>query len=80
MCYSWWCLSALAILGRLHWIDRDALSAFILQCQVCLMFKGVPMCLASALGADAMSRHVVEAGSDSQPYRCSGGSDLPSSM
>ena len=33
VCYSWWCLSALAILGRLHWIDRDALSAFILQCQ-----------------------------------------------
>ena len=34
VCYSWWCLSALAILRRLHWIDRDALSAFILQCQV----------------------------------------------
>lgn len=34
VCYSWWCLSALAILDRLHWIDRDALCAFILQCQV----------------------------------------------
>ncbi len=34
VCYSWWCLSCLAILGRLHWIDRDALSAFILDCQV----------------------------------------------
>ena len=34
VCYSWWCLSALSILDRLHWIDRDALSSFILQCQV----------------------------------------------
>ena len=33
MCYSWWCLSALAILGRLHWIDGAALSRFILFCQ-----------------------------------------------
>lgn len=33
VCYSWWCLSALAILGRLDWIDRDALTAFILSCQ-----------------------------------------------
>ena len=34
VCYSWWCLSALAILGRMHWIDRPALAAFILHCQV----------------------------------------------
>lgn len=34
VCYSWWCLTALSILNRLHWIDRDALSSFILQCQV----------------------------------------------
>lgn len=33
MCYSWWCLSCLSILGRLHWIDRDALARFILDCQ-----------------------------------------------
>ena len=33
VCYSWWCLSALAILGRLHWIDGAALSRFILFCQ-----------------------------------------------
>ena len=33
VCYSWWCLSALAILGRLHWIDQPALTAFILDCQ-----------------------------------------------
>ena len=34
VCYSWWCLSALSLLGRTHWIDRARLSAFILQCQV----------------------------------------------
>ena len=33
VCYSWWCLSALAILKRLHWIDRPALTHFILNCQ-----------------------------------------------
>lgn len=34
VCYSWWCLSCLAILGRLHWIDQQALTRFILYCQV----------------------------------------------
>ena len=29
-----WCLSALALLGRTHWIDRAELSRFILFCQV----------------------------------------------
>ena len=33
VCYSWWCLSALAILGRLHWVDGAALRDFILDCQ-----------------------------------------------
>ncbi|KAK9812584.1 hypothetical protein WJX73_010430 [Symbiochloris irregularis] len=33
VCYSWWCLSALSILGRLHWIDQTALQDFILSCQ-----------------------------------------------
>ena len=42
VCYSWWCLSALAILDRLHWIDRDALCSFILQCQVPPLPKLVP--------------------------------------
>jgi geranylgeranyl transferase type-2 subunit beta len=36
VCYSWWCLSCLAILGRLHWIDQEALTRFILYCQVCV--------------------------------------------
>ena len=34
VCYSWWCLSALAILGRQHWIDEASLTRFILFCQV----------------------------------------------
>ena len=34
VCYSWWCLSALSILGRLHWIDGAKLTKFILSCQV----------------------------------------------
>ena len=33
MCYSWWVLSSLSILGRLHWIDQAALARFILKCQ-----------------------------------------------
>lgn len=34
VCYSWWVLSSLAMIDRLHWIDRDKLVAFILSCQV----------------------------------------------
>lgn len=33
VCYSWWCLSCLAILKRLHWVDQHALTRFILHCQ-----------------------------------------------
>ena len=33
VCYSWWVLSSLSMLGRVHWIDRDALVRFILSCQ-----------------------------------------------
>ena len=33
VCYSWWVLSSLAIIERTHWIDRDALTTFILKCQ-----------------------------------------------
>lgn len=32
VCYSWWVVSALAVLGRTSWIDADALAAFILRC------------------------------------------------
>ena len=34
VCYSWWVMSSLAMIDRLHWIDGDKLTAFILRCQV----------------------------------------------
>ncbi|KAK6509112.1 hypothetical protein TWF481_003875 [Arthrobotrys musiformis] len=33
VCYSWWVLSSLAMLGKLHWIDQDKLVGWILSCQ-----------------------------------------------
>jgi len=33
VCYSWWVLSSLAMIDRLHWIDSSRLSSFILRCQ-----------------------------------------------
>lgn len=33
VCYTWWCLSCLHILERLHWIDQTALKRYILYCQ-----------------------------------------------
>jgi geranylgeranyl transferase type-2 subunit beta len=33
VCYSWWVLSALSCLDRLHWINGDKLVAWILECQ-----------------------------------------------
>ncbi|TIB67526.1 hypothetical protein E3P77_01470 [Wallemia ichthyophaga] len=33
VCYSWWVLSALSILHRLHWINKDKLISFILSAQ-----------------------------------------------
>lgn len=37
-CYSWWTAASLAIIGRLHWINGDRLTAFVLRCQVRVMF------------------------------------------
>lgn len=34
VCYSWWVGSSLAMIGRLHWVDGEALKGFILRCQV----------------------------------------------
>ena len=34
VCYSWWVGSSLAMINRLHWIDREKLARFILRCQV----------------------------------------------
>ena len=33
VCYSWWILSVLSIMGRVSWINKDKLEAFILKCQ-----------------------------------------------
>ena len=33
VCYSWWILSALSILGRVSWINGTKLATFILKCQ-----------------------------------------------
>jgi geranylgeranyl transferase type-2 subunit beta len=33
VCYSWWVLSALSILGKISWIDRTKLGDFIIECQ-----------------------------------------------
>lgn len=34
VCYSWWVLSSLAMIGKLHWVNGDKLTRFILECQV----------------------------------------------
>ncbi|PWZ02445.1 terpenoid cyclases/Protein prenyltransferase [Testicularia cyperi] len=33
VCYSWWVLSSLSVIGRLHWINAEKLSRFILSAQ-----------------------------------------------
>lgn len=35
VCYSWWILSVLSIIGRTSWVDKQALTAFILRSQDC---------------------------------------------
>lgn len=34
VCYSWWVLSSLIMIDRVHWIDKGKLVKFILDCQV----------------------------------------------
>lgn len=34
VCYSWWVLSSLTMIDRAHWIDKDKLIKFIIDCQV----------------------------------------------
>jgi len=38
VCYSWWVATSLAMLNKLHWIDGEKLTAFILRCQVSDLF------------------------------------------
>ncbi|CAL5012893.1 unnamed protein product [Urochloa decumbens] len=33
VCYSWWVLSSLIMIDRVHWIDKKKLTKFILNCQ-----------------------------------------------
>ncbi|OCF62302.1 geranylgeranyl transferase type-2 subunit beta [Kwoniella mangroviensis CBS 10435] len=33
VCYSWWCLASISILGKLNWINKDKLINFILGAQ-----------------------------------------------
>ncbi|KAL0255546.1 hypothetical protein I308_100351 [Cryptococcus tetragattii IND107] len=33
VCYSWWCLASLSIIGKIHWINADKLIKFILSAQ-----------------------------------------------
>ncbi|KAJ6694495.1 hypothetical protein OIU85_005201 [Salix viminalis] len=33
VCYSWWVLSSLIMIDRVHWINKDKLVKFILNCQ-----------------------------------------------
>lgn len=42
VCYSWWVLSSLAMIGRQHWIDGDKLTRFILRCQVRTFLISIP--------------------------------------
>ena len=39
VCYSWWVLSSLSIIGRLSWIDSKALKKFILARYHCFTIK-----------------------------------------
>lgn len=34
VCYSWWVLSSLTMIDRVHWIDKEKLVKYILDCQV----------------------------------------------
>ncbi|WVN86270.1 uncharacterized protein L203_101432 [Cryptococcus depauperatus CBS 7841] len=33
VCYSWWCLASLSILGKIHWVNATKLTEFILSAQ-----------------------------------------------
>lgn len=42
VCYSWWVLSSLIMIDRVHWIDKEKLAKFILDCQVFFFLLFVP--------------------------------------
>lgn len=39
VCYSWWVLSSLSMIGRVHWIGDSRLISFILRCQVSTLLQ-----------------------------------------
>ncbi|PVH66896.1 hypothetical protein PAHAL_1G378300 [Panicum hallii] len=39
VCYSWWVLSSLIMIDRVHWIDKEKLTRFILNCQVPIYYS-----------------------------------------
>ena len=41
---SRWVLASLAVLGRLHWVDKEKLTNFILACQVNNVQNGPSVC------------------------------------
>lgn len=48
VCYSWWVLSSLAMIDRLHWIDAEKLSSFIISCQASISSPALEMMLTNA--------------------------------
>mgnify|MGYP001481301401 CR=1 FL=1 len=52
VCYSWWVAASLAMIGRLHWIDRAKLTTFILRCQVSSLFSLSRSVMSDSLGQD----------------------------
>jgi hypothetical protein len=65
VCYSWWVLSSLAMVGRLHWIDGQKLSSFILRCQV-----SISWCMVYAFLTEAGSREWWHVRSSRRHGRC----------
>lgn len=51
VCYSWWVGSSLAMIGRLHWVDGEALKGFILRCQVGFLSELLFMGSADGVGS-----------------------------
>ena len=41
VCYSWWVLSSLSMINRLHWINGEKLTQFILRCQVSMYARKI---------------------------------------
>ncbi|XP_028232797.1 geranylgeranyl transferase type-2 subunit beta 1-like isoform X3 [Glycine soja] len=39
VCYSWWVLSSLIMIDRVHWISKEKLIKFILDCQKMVEFR-----------------------------------------